>query len=291
MTDIVEASTGRSIASLATNASRHAGTSEWVVSGSESPYFDPPIDSNLTTGNLNGFQTSNVTNPSGNDFEVTIDGGEAFIGGAYCARDTSTTLKGDFTNGDRMVGIGWTANGTGGVSSDALTFQESDQFSDDDRFIPLFKMRTVSGSVSAADVRDLSPQLTVTTPRNQAPSPSTNALVDESALELNAPKIKISSPSGRLFFLDGQTPVMQLNTGSSITLSLPTTITSNVVVNGDTQLGFNSNQTKIDDVLNLSGRGSDPPSPSGGEIWYRSDNDEFRVREGATTKTIDTTTI
>lgn len=36
---------------------------------------------------------------------------------------------------------------------------------------------------------------------------------------------------------------------------------------------------------------SDPTSPSNGEIWYRSDTDEYRAQQGGSTVTFDTTAV
>ncbi|MEM3036128.1 MAG: hypothetical protein QXS18_04910 [Thermoplasmata archaeon] len=35
---------------------------------------------------------------------------------------------------------------------------------------------------------------------------------------------------------------------------------------------------KIEDFLSLSGRNSDPTNPSNGDIWYRSDLNEIRIK-------------
>ena len=51
---------------------------------------------------------------------------------------------------------------------------------------------------------------------------------------------------------------------------------------GDVLLGVAGSRTTITDVLNLAGRTSDPTA-SDGDIWYRSDTDEFRVRANGVT--------
>lgn len=269
MTDIVEASTDRVASALATNAGRHAGINDYVVSESDSPFFDPPINSALKTSTLKGFRQVSASNAGSSDWELTVEGGEAFIAGAYVARDTQTVITGDFTSGSRTIGVGWTGTGNGGVTTDAVVIKPTDEFGPNSQYLPLGQLQAFGGGVTYEDLRQTTPQVAVSDTR----------------LDLGVDRIDYSE-TGLLQFADGNSVVFQLAQGSI-------GITKNTVVNGefvareDTALGT----TTIDDILTLTGRTSDPSNPTDGMVWYRSDTDEFRVQEGGSTKTLDTSSI
>jgi len=274
MTDIVEASSDRVAKALAINAGRHAGINEYVVGESNSPFFDPPINSNLTTGNLKGFQPVSTSDPSGADWQLTFEGGEAFVAGAYIARDEQTTITGDFTNGTRNIGVGWSATGNGGVIRDSLVIQPKDEFSDNGQFTSLGSVSD-GEDISFFDTRDTVPQLAV----------------NQGRLELGTTLIDISDV-GVLEFGDFRDTLLQLDTSgnASITAVKKLIASSGLDVNADATLG-QSSTTTIDYILALSGRSFDPSNPNNGMVWYRSDLNEFRVRENGQTKTLDTTTV
>lgn len=152
MTDIVEASTDRAALSLATNAGRLAHNNNRIIPAADSPHFNPTIGG-VTGSDLQGFDEDGVTDPAGNDFEITIKGGEAFIAGAYVARDTTTTVAADLQNGERTVAVGFEGTAQSGITGDTVVIQPTDQFSGNDEWVSLFTV--ITGPIILSDDRPL----------------------------------------------------------------------------------------------------------------------------------------
>ena len=158
MTDIVEASTDRVAKALGLNLARINGSKEYIVPEGESPILDPPLDPDFTIGSeLGGFRATEAV--AGDPVSVTLKGGEAFIGGAYCARDTETVVEVSLQNNLKAIRVGWEATGNGGVSTDGLAIKPAFEFSGNSRSIPVCNVvEKPGGDIEITDRRRLKPQ-------------------------------------------------------------------------------------------------------------------------------------
>lgn len=159
MTDIVESSTDSVATALGLNLARLNGPKEYIVPGPESPILDPPLDPDFTTGfRLGGFRAKQTV---GSDpVSVAVEGGEAFIGGAYCARDTQTAVEAFLESGEAEISVGWEATGNGGVSTDGLVIKATSDFSGNSHSIPVCNLVEQSdGSIDIIDRRQLKPRI------------------------------------------------------------------------------------------------------------------------------------
>lgn len=124
------------------------GSSEgWVIPAADDPGNLAEDNSDITQGNLNAFDKTS----SGSSFDVTIDAGALVVGGAWAARDTSTTvtLSSSTNNQDVFAGIDIGASNT-------LIVGKSSAFDADD---PKHKIWTFdtdgSGVTSSTNQRNL----------------------------------------------------------------------------------------------------------------------------------------
>lgn len=148
ITDLVEPSFDSTARSRTVAAAiRYAGASDggWIQPSSSRLVEDP--EGNLATGALNAFgETHNASS-----FDVTIDTGEALIGGAYLARDTTTTVTLSSSTNNQDVYVGWEDS-----VEDSVIIGKSGSFTSDD---PKHKIWTFdtdgSGVTSATDQRNL----------------------------------------------------------------------------------------------------------------------------------------
>lgn len=101
----------------------------------------------FTTSNLKAFSESH----SSSSFDVTIEGGEAFVVGAYLAIDTQTTVTLSSSTNNQTVYLGWTKG-----KQDDVKIGKSGAFASDDRKIPIWDFDTDgSGVTSSTDRRNL----------------------------------------------------------------------------------------------------------------------------------------
>ncbi len=145
MTDKVYHSFSRKYRSrAAATAIQYAGGSEgWVVPSNQRLMEDPEGD--LATGSLNAFAESH----SSSSFDVTVDTGEALIGGAYLARDSTTTVTLASSTTGQTVYVGW-----GDSQTDTVIIGKSGAFTSNDEKIPIWTFDTDgSGVTSATDER------------------------------------------------------------------------------------------------------------------------------------------
>jgi len=147
MTDKVYHSFGRTYRSraAATAIQFGGGSDGWIVPSSQRLMEDPEGD--LATGSLNAFGESH----SSSSYDVTIDTGEALVGGAYLARDTTTTVTLSSSTTGQTVYVGW-----GDSQTDSVIIGKSGIFGTNDHKIPIWTFDTDgSGVTTATDERNL----------------------------------------------------------------------------------------------------------------------------------------
>jgi len=135
------------------------GTSSGAQAGfvqsdpSEIAQVDPDIDETA----LNSFQQSS----SASSLDVTIDPGEAFVGGAWLCTDTSTTVSLQASTAGQTVFVGWDQTATDEVVI-GLAGAFASGSSDTDFRVPLFTFDTDgSGVTNVSDERRLDYSLDV----------------------------------------------------------------------------------------------------------------------------------
>lgn len=146
-------------------------------------------DADITAANLDAFEETS----SGSSFSVTIAGGEAFVYGAWLAKDDSTTVTLDPSTSGQTVYVGWNKGGTDDVII-GLDTAFSDASGDRDEKLPLFTYDTDANGVTAvSDERQLG---------KYVPADSIDA-----ARELNIPvysdSANASTELGNLIYIDG----------------------------------------------------------------------------------------
>lgn len=118
------------------------------VSKSSNPSEISVQDPDITESNLNAFNESHSTS----SFDVTIQGGEAFIFGSWLAKDTNTTVTLTSNTTNQTVYVGWNKDG----SDDVIVGFESvfaTAAGDTDKKIPLFDFDTDGSGVTAVNDR------------------------------------------------------------------------------------------------------------------------------------------
>lgn len=147
MTDSVNVSPGH-VGEPLENARtfRHAAHSEgWVVPSTETLLAD--VRSELAAGPYSAFGESH----SGTSYDVTIDTGEAIVGGVALARDTTTTVNLDSNTTNQVVYVGWAQ-----ASKDTVVIGLDTAFTDSNPKIPLWEFDTDgSGTTASRDQRDI----------------------------------------------------------------------------------------------------------------------------------------
>lgn len=304
MTDIIEAATDTPITGQGVAAGRRHGLTEHVVVESDSPVFDPPLDPGLETDKLNGFVAVQVDRPAEDSYAIKFDGGEAFVGGMYIARDESTNVTGEFptdANGDYVpvpLGMGWTGTGNGGVSAtNAFVIQPIVDFGQNDAFVPLATVAPsglTSSSVSGPDIA-------VRPDAARAPHFTPSAAYERNVL--TPPRDLLFDITGTT--VDFATTVSNVIGDDKVFRLKPTILESNVEHQMNGQLSVNGIAVFNDDAvvngtvglndnrIQFSGKTTDPPSSKRGEgtMWYRSDLSEFRVETANGTEKLDTTSV
>lgn len=130
----------------------HAGGLEegYIVDGAE-PTEVSEQDSAIDETQLNAFAESH----SADSYDVTIDPGEAFVWGAWVAKDTPTNVTVAASTADQTIYVGWNRNSPDDVIIGlASAFDAGTE--DEDMKIPLFDVDTDgSGVTSVTDRRDI----------------------------------------------------------------------------------------------------------------------------------------
>lgn len=130
---------------LASTIAYGAGSPGWVVPAGEVELADE--DGDLDDAALNAFaETSGA-----GSLQVTIDPGEAFVGGAWLARDVATTVDLAASTAGQTVYLGWNRD-----LRDTVIIGLDTAFDPVDRRVPLWTFDTDgAGVTSVVDERDL----------------------------------------------------------------------------------------------------------------------------------------
>ena len=144
MTDVVTLSVDRGAQPLEVGRTIASGAhNEWVAPNSRTLIAD--LNSGLAAGPYNAFAETS----SGSSLTVTIDTGEAVVGGSILARDTTTDVALDASTSGQTVYVGWSA-----TSNDTVIIGLAGAFAADDPRIPIWTYATDgSGVTSATDER------------------------------------------------------------------------------------------------------------------------------------------
>jgi hypothetical protein len=127
----------------------HAGgLEEGVIVDGASPTEVAEQDSGIDETQLNAFAESH----GAASFDVTIDPGEAFVWGAWLAKDTTTTVTVAASTADQTIYVGWNRNSPDDVIIGlASAFDSATE--DEDMKIPLYDVDTDGSGVTAVTDR------------------------------------------------------------------------------------------------------------------------------------------
>lgn len=152
MTDKVNPSRNRPASSFKTAGAiaLGGGSSGWI-SPDGSPSDISIQDTDIDDTQLAGFSESS----SGTSFDVTINGGEAFVYGSWLAKDTTTTVTLSSSTNGQTVYVGWNKDTADDVIV-GLDGAFASTSGDTDERIPLFTYDTDgSGVTSVTDERTI----------------------------------------------------------------------------------------------------------------------------------------
>lgn len=139
MTQQVHPTQGEASSQLTSGAIKWATLTDWVVpSGND--YL--ASFAGLAGTPLNGFQESHTDD----SLDVTIDTGEAFVGGRWCAKDIQTTVILDASTTNQTVYLGWAS---GAANTVVIGLDSAFSSSDAGRRIPLYECDTDGTGVTA----------------------------------------------------------------------------------------------------------------------------------------------
>lgn len=119
-----------------------AGSSGWIQPSSSALLADNVSSLDQTAVPLNAFNESH----SSSSYDVTIDTGEGFVGGAWVARDVTTTVTLSSSTNNQTVYAGWDISAT-----DTLIIGKSGAFASEDQKIPIWEFDTDGSGVTNAD--------------------------------------------------------------------------------------------------------------------------------------------
>ena len=140
MTDFVNPSDGAELRSytMTTATELAGGHSGYIIPNSDSP-TSAAQELPVNDANLNQFdETSSSTS-----LDVTIDPGEAAVGGAYLVRDTETTVTLDASTTGQIVYLGWSA-----TERNTVIIGLDSAFSSNDKRIELYSYDTDADGVT-----------------------------------------------------------------------------------------------------------------------------------------------
>ena len=148
MADRVNPSGIRDADPLLTAASMKHGGGDWIVTAGTDLYAS-------YDGLAGALQAFDVASSSKNSFDVTIDTGEGFVGGAWLGRDSQTTVTLASQVSNQTVYVGWRH----GATNTVIIGLDADFQADDPR-IPIFDFDTDgSGVTSTTDRRPVGEQI------------------------------------------------------------------------------------------------------------------------------------
>lgn len=126
-----------------------ASTDGWIQESASALLADNDSDLDQTAVPLNAFTASH----SATSLDVTIDTGEGFVGGAWVARDVTTTVTLAASTTGQTVYLGWDYNAT-----ETVRIGTSGAFESEDPRIPIWTFDTDGSGVTAAtDERTIGP--------------------------------------------------------------------------------------------------------------------------------------
>lgn len=139
MTQQVHPTQGEASSQLTSGAIKWATLSDWIVpSGTD--YL--ASFAGLTGTPLNGFQESHTAS----SLDVTVDTGEAFVGGRWCAKDTQTTVTLAASTTNQTIYLGWAS---GSANTVVIGLDSAFSASDDGRRTQLYECDTDGSGVTA----------------------------------------------------------------------------------------------------------------------------------------------
>jgi len=143
MTEKANPSINRSIEAFKTaGAIAYGGSDEGFISPADETTPISIHDIDIDVSGLNAFEeTSNASS-----FEVTIDGGEAFVFGSWIAKDTPTTVVLEPDTDNQTIFVGWNRRGTDDVIV-GLQSAFSSASGDSDQKIPLYSFDTDNSGI------------------------------------------------------------------------------------------------------------------------------------------------
>lgn len=232
------------------------GADSGWVSESSSPSELTTQNSNLTDADINAFGESH----SGSSFDVTIDGGEAFVYGSWLAIDTDTTVTLASSTNNQTVYVGWDKDDTDDVIV-GLDADFASSGTDTDMKIPLWDFDTDgSGVTSATDRRVIGKVV------NGRHIPDTNSVT--SAYTTSGENIIFADTSGGAF---------------SVTLGTGDLIDGNEIVVADTTGSAQSNNITVDTEgsENIDGQNSVTINNDYGALRFSSDGSNWFTTGGS----------
>lgn len=148
MTQKVHPTQGEASSQLTSGAIKWAAQGDWVVPSGED-YLG--AFAGLSGTPLHGFQESH----GADSLDVTVDTGEAFVGGRWCAKDMPTTVTLTKSTTTQTVYLGWEASTANSV---VIGLDTAFSSSDDGRRMAIWEFDTDgSGVTNATNVHNTEP--------------------------------------------------------------------------------------------------------------------------------------
>jgi len=311
MTDVVEPSNDRVPAdpSVARARQRAGGRESYVAKSGEPLLKDEAGDFNpndsLGAGADNEFA---IASQSGSSLDVTIDGGEAVVEGAILARDTQTTVTLAASTNNQTVYLGYDRD-----LNDTVIIGLDADFAAEDRRMPIFDFDTDgSGVTSVTDRRQLGALAigagataeggdTATSVGRDATASGSDATAvgedSEASADFATAVGEGATASGVRAASIGPGSIASHDDSTAFGLSATTSAAHEGVLGVGVGSVAGTYNWRIPGTLTVETEftvpvlGSDPTGASDGDIWYRSDLDEYRGVENGTTVSFDTTTV
>lgn len=149
MTERVHPTQGEASSQLTSGAIKWAAATDWIVPNG-TDYL--AAFAGLSGTPLNGFDESHTST----SFDVTIDTGEAFVGGRWMAKDTTTTVTLASSTSNQTIYAGWESS-----TGDSVVIGLDSAFSstDDGRRTELYEADTDGSGVTNVDVLHVHEQI------------------------------------------------------------------------------------------------------------------------------------
>lgn len=141
MTDQVHPTQGEASSQITSGVIKNAGHVDWIVPSDEDYLAG---FAGLSGTPLNDFAESH----SGSSFDVTIDTGEAFVGGRWCARDVTTTVALASGTSNQTIYLGWESSTANSV---VIGLDSAFSSTDNGRRTELYECDTDGSGVTNVD--------------------------------------------------------------------------------------------------------------------------------------------